>query len=393
MVNPRRTSRVSQRALATTAALGGVFLLGLFALPSTHPPLSVEEQAALDRYRRIQSALHAARAERLDSPALHRVEGFDPARTGLIGDEWSYLVTTPGNLDAKQASAHPVWVLMFLEWFREARLRPGDVVAVGCSASFPALLYSLRAAAESRGLRVRAVASLTASNHGATIPEFDLWDMEEVVLRRGLLAPGIVALTPGGLNDAADYLGEEETQRLRARLAAIAGRPDAPEVLWPASFAEALTLRERLLLGGKESGLPPASTLSASLFVNIGGNSANVGLGQTALLLPHGYIPAHSYPAASDGKALPRGHGLIHVALARGLPAIHLLDVRSLLAARGIAVGAMSGDAGAAFRSLGRASAPARILASVIALGIIILLFILPRETPRAERLPFAKEH
>jgi poly-gamma-glutamate system protein len=368
--------RLSRRALAMTAGLSALLLVAVVMFPGRDAPVSADQQSALDLYRQVTSVLYAARSESVDPGTLDELRESDPGQTGLVGVEWSYLVTTQGDLDAKRASARPEWVLMFSGWFREAGVRRGDVVAVGCSASFPALLYALRCAAQPLGVRVRAVASLTASNYGATVPGFDLWEMEETILGRNLLPPALVAITPGGDKDAAADLDAEAAGMLRRRLEEIGTRPGAPEVVWPESMDEARALRERLLLAER-----PA------LFANIGGNSANMGTGRTALLLPRGLIRPYTRPESASGE-LPRGAGVIHRALASGIPCLHLLDVRSLLAARVITA---TGEG--VHPPRGTAPVYARTLAAVAAIGLMVLLFLLPRERCPATKINIGEEN
>ena len=69
---------------------------------------------------------------------------LDPNRTGLIGEEYTILTTTLGNLSAKRTSN----LICRLDGkiFEQANLKAGDVIAVGSSGSFPALLLATFAA-------------------------------------------------------------------------------------------------------------------------------------------------------------------------------------------------------------------------------------------------------
>jgi hypothetical protein len=73
---------------------------------------------------------------------------LDPNRTGLIGPPYSELLTTTGQLEAKRTTTNPDVAGLIAHLLRRAGAEAGDTVAIGASASFPALLIASLTAAE-----------------------------------------------------------------------------------------------------------------------------------------------------------------------------------------------------------------------------------------------------
>ena len=50
--------------------------------------------------------------------------------TGVVGQDYSFITTTLGNLEAKRTSTNPNMAAMVVDMFHELELQPGDKVAV-----------------------------------------------------------------------------------------------------------------------------------------------------------------------------------------------------------------------------------------------------------------------
>ena len=314
-------------ARAAALAVPALLLMLLFeaTLPAAHAPADdTAARIAVLHVRDAQRALAARRDAASPSPdALREVAANDAGRTGLVGVEWSHLVTTPGSLDAKRLSCDPRWAALFVRWYRDAGVGPGSHVAIASSGSFPGLLLSARVAAETLGARPVVVASLTSSNFGATVPWFDLFHMEEALLAGGFVAHPMALLTPGGDDDAMAGYEADARAAVLARLHEVSARPGAPATLVPADLRAATDAREALLLGGPDA----RATTSAAVLVNIGGHPANYGVGATALALPTGLVLPGSVDVSRTG-----GDSLVLRALRRGVPVLNMINVRGIAA-------------------------------------------------------------
>lgn len=352
-------------AFALVAA-GACLLLESLSGARQAPEHSVAEVLAMREVRAAQHALSAARAARIDNATAQELARVDPRETGVIGVEWSPLVTTQGNYEAKALSADPLWAALFLRWFERAGLEPGDRVAIGASGSFPGMLLSARIAAETAGFEPVIVGSLGSSNFGATVPQFDLWHMEETLLARGLVRYPMRMLTPGGDGDALQWIEEEDRAALAARLAEVAASSAVIEVFHPAHLSESIARREEVLFGADGVG----SEARAKLFINIGGHAANYGTGATALRLPSGFVPAERareiYPP--DGTRI--GDSVATRALRGGVPVVNVIDLKGILASEAVAIR----DASGLEMRTGSATPLSRGAAALLCLSGIVLL-------------------
>lgn len=334
------------------------FLYGAIGLLHPDPVLAARDRdsPAVRRFLDARELLWKARDARVDAATRAELAELDLSRTGLVGVEWSWLTSTPGNLKAKRLSADARWIGIYTDWFRAAGLEAGDRVAISASGSFPGLFLAARLAAEEYGLEPVLAASLAASNYGANVPAFDLYAMERLLLAEGLVRTPVTLWTPGGGNDRGGGLEGDGRELLLRRLEEMAGQlPPSARVVVPGSLAEAINLREAHFFG--EAGAVE-NDRGIRLVINIGGNAANYGTGNGALSIPPGFIPP-------DGAPELRGDSLLHRAIRARIPALHVLAVEKL----------MESHAPLLTRGMGRSSTPSqtplssRVLAGLGFLG------------------------
>ncbi len=98
--------------------------------------------------------------------------------TGIIGDEFTPLTTSLGDVEAKRTSTNPAFAALLVKFFHDAGLKRGDVVAVGASGSFPALLLATLSTSRVLGLEPIVIYSIGASMYATpTSLEFTFVDM------------------------------------------------------------------------------------------------------------------------------------------------------------------------------------------------------------------------
>ena len=122
-------------------------VLGFYLVQSTiikvkHP--CFEEQVAAAKL--LEEALGAIRQTRMELNIPINKE-LDPNETGIIGDTFTTITSSLGNLEAKRTSTNPAFAALMVRLFHQAGLEKGSVVAIGASGSFPGLivLHSRRA--------------------------------------------------------------------------------------------------------------------------------------------------------------------------------------------------------------------------------------------------------
>jgi poly-gamma-glutamate system protein len=251
--------------------------------------------------------------------ALRRSKGLpidrelDPNQTGIIGDEFTPLTTSLGEVEAKRTSANPAFAAVLVKYFSDAGLERGDVVAVGASGSFPALLLATLSAARVLELEPIVIYSVGASMYGANLPGFTFVDMLARLRADGLLPYHIAAVSAGGDQDNGTGVPFDEAgtalvaETRRTRLPMVAGASLAERIQW------------RLHTYDTAAGGRPVRC-----FVNIGGASANFGDTPASLALANGLVlKVPSVPASPT-------RGLVFEYASRAVPVVHLLYVAGL---------------------------------------------------------------
>jgi poly-gamma-glutamate system protein len=280
--------------------------------------LSSEEARLYRRVRAAQDHLWAELAKR----GVELDAGVDIDRTGFVGVEWSPITTTLGSLESKRSSCDPLWAVQALRWFDHLKLSAGDRVVVLSSASFPGMLFAVLSAAEARGLDVDLAVSLGASTWGANRLEAP-WPVLEEILRNG----GFLATRPrfytlgGGGGENGGGMPEEGVRALERSL-----RGDEARFVRTSSFAA--TVERKMSL------IEAPDRPRAKLVVNVGGSEASLGHDTAAITLPPGLLFPNDRIASGR---IASGDGVIALALQRGFPVLHLLNLRPLADRAGIA--------------------------------------------------------
>lgn len=235
---------------------------------------------------------------------------LDPGGSGLVGPPRSPIVSNEGHLSSKQTSVNPNFAAVFIEMMEEAGVSEGDVVAVNCTGSFPAMNINLYAAIEVLGADPVVVSSVAASEYGATNESLTWLDMERVLFERDLVSFRSAAATMGGVLDIARNHGPEGQEAIREAIE----RNDRA-LLYPQGYEEAVDMR-LALFEQERRGRPIA------LFVNVGGGTASVGTADDK----HDFRPGLN---TSAPRGLDRASVMRHY-LEAGVPVIHVTQIRSL---------------------------------------------------------------
>jgi poly-gamma-glutamate system protein len=329
----------AQARFTTSGMLGllGLFLalllLWLLALPGSLTP---EENRLWQRVRAAQLKLAVWREVNncgADSQA-------DPWRLGLIGVEWSPLTTTLGDLSAKRTACNPAWAIWLRRQLTRLGLAKGDRVAIFSSASFPGLILSSLAAAEDLELDILLVVSLGASTWGANHPACPWPVLEEHLEAGGFIKSKAAFYTLGG----GDELGGGMPPEARKLLKKTAEQRGVN--LLSSDRLEGIMARKQKLL----------DDFNPSLLISLGGSMANLGTDPAALKLPPGLL--------SPSRVGGAGNGIIGLALDKGLPVIHMLNLRKL-----------SGQAGIPYDREPRPRGPGGL--SLIWCGLGVLVYVL----------------
>lgn len=247
------------------------------------------------------------------------IEPEDLNQTGLLGPEFTELTSTPGNVDAKRTSLNPNFAAAMVRYFTEAGLKEGDTVAIGSSGSFPGLLIAATTAATEMKLNTKVIASCGSSMHGATRPDFCIFDILRYLKEGGFANFELLAVSPGGANDQGGSVLEDILYTGTKELALELCEKTGAVILSYDDIAD--NIQRRLELYGDD----------VDLFINVGGASPNCGTSSYTLNFPQGLV--------IDPPPIPTTpyRGLNYEFAARGVPVLNLLNVRLLSQENGIA--------------------------------------------------------
>ncbi|MCP4726424.1 MAG: poly-gamma-glutamate system protein [bacterium] len=238
--------------------------------------------------------------------------------TGLIGPEFTGITSTLGHLEAKRTSSNPDMAAMIVKLLYEAGIQKGDYVAIGSSASFPALMIASLSAVEAAGAIPVTIISLGASSYGATRVNFNLLHIYDLLLERGIFSDAPAAVTLGGDNDT----GEDFDTKVKDDLHQQIRESGLPFII-EEDLAKNVSERMNVYTGLAGSGRSRA-------FINIGGSYANMGTNQLVLNVKPGLNGEITLPPEAE-------RGVLFEMASRNIPVIHLLYIKGLASNHGIA--------------------------------------------------------
>ncbi len=297
----------------------GILSLVAFAVVEwlTPPDAAPDRIVAMQAAQKMQQAIDVVRVAVL-SKGVRFDDVVDPNHTGLVGDEYTDLTTTLGSLEAKRTTTNPAMAGLMTQLLREAGVKPGDTIAVGCSGSFPAMAIATLAASEALGITPLMIVSLGSSSYGATRTEMTLLDILKMLDSAKVFGRLPEAVSLGG----ADDIGNEFEAEVRTMLIEKINHSGVPFLFEP-NLQRNVARRLQLYFGN--SGLRHIAA-----FVNIGGNYADIGTSPLVLKLDPGVNRTMEIPRAKET------HGVVFAMANRHIPLVHVLNIKGLALKYGI---------------------------------------------------------
>ena len=239
----------------------------------------------------------------------------DINETGMLGQHFSYITTTTGVVESKRTSVNPNFAAVIIDMFKEAGVKKQDEVALIFSGSFPALNIAVMAACDTFELKTCTMASIGASSYGANDPNFTFFDMANLLYQEGLIKTKIDYVSLGGSHDMGDDFWEGVAGPIIERI----NNSDVKYVSIR-DYKENLEYRMNEI-----SKMVP----NMKLLINVGGNIISMGLDEEAYIYNNGlikpnYLSLYDYSGNYDKK------GLIERYLERGVPVVHMLNLKSI---------------------------------------------------------------
>ena len=279
---PEGASQV-QRAVVAALAIVGLVAVEVFPSEEQQPHYA-EKMLAARKAQEALEVIHQASERRGLSLRLKT----DPSGSRMIGEVLSPITSGSGSLVSKQTSVNPNFGAVVVEWLKELRVKPGDVVAVGLSGSFPAMNVAVYSALHELGIEPIIISSTAASQWGANDPNFTWLDMEAVLRKNEVFPYKSVAASLGGVGDDAIGLSKRGRRMLeraieRNQIPMLAelddGKPPEPvaqentEEPGPSlALVDEDRVRERMRVYYEKAGDRPIKA-----YVNVGGGTVSVG--------------------------------------------------------------------------------------------------------------------
>ena len=266
----------------------------------------------LEAARKAEAAQKVIKEEKINR-GLPINSTDDPNASGLIGLKDSLITTDKGFLDIKVMATNPNLAAVIVQMMREAKIKLGDLVAVGYSGSFPGANIAVLSAIGTVGLDAVIISSIGSSNWGANEPEFTWLDMERVLVDKGIFKHRSVAASLGGKQD----IGEGLTEEAQGLMTAAIKRNDIElinEFNLPNNIYKRLQIYDAYAQKkGKR----------IKMYINVGGGLANLGSGVSYMRIPSGLTMMLNRERIG-------GNGVLFKMADRGIPVIHVLKMREL---------------------------------------------------------------
>jgi poly-gamma-glutamate system protein len=306
---PRVQARLKPMWLAVAAAVSIALWLALEQ--ALQRPIHPQFAEMLMAARSMQAASRVLWMEK-ETRGLTPSAQTDPNRTGMIGQEYTPITTTIGELPAKRTATNPDFAAALIRQIALLQLARGTPVVIVVSGSFVGGDIAAITATETLGLRPIVVASLSASMWGANEPELNLLDMLAALREHNVIRTRAVAAVLGGGGAIGGNMDADGVAALR-RSAARDGVPII-EARPVAALIDALLTRINAAAG---------NTTRPGAVINVGG--ALIGLGSCRE--SHEWPPGltRRAPSCSDGTP-----GLAMRFAADGAPILHIINLRRL---------------------------------------------------------------
>lgn len=255
-------------------------------------------------YKKMHNIIEVIKEERLNA-GITIDKTIDINNTGIVGDEWSDITTTLGDLPAKRTTTNPDFAAIFVKIFKELKLKKGDIVAANLSSSFPALNFALISALDTLGLKGVIVNSVGASMFGGNLVEFTYLDMENALYSKNIIKNKSIGYSLGGVGD----IGKEFEKDVKLKIIEKNKKYNI-KFFYEEDFNESLNERYDFY---KSKG-------NIKAFINIGGNL--LATGGKYFEIDNSHILLDKNTDVDDG--------LVGKFLSDNIPVLYLLNIKNI---------------------------------------------------------------
>jgi poly-gamma-glutamate system protein len=325
-----------QRGLVAALAIIGLIAVEVFPAEEQQPYYAEKMLAA----RKAQEAFDVI-SETSQAKGIPLRPKTDPAESRLIGEVLSPITSGSGSLVSKQTTVNPNFAAVVVQWLKDLGIRPGDVVAIGVSGSFPAMNIAVYSACHELGIEPIVISSTAASQWGANEPSLTWLDMEAALRKAEVFSYKSAAASLGGVGDEAIGLskrGKRMLERAIERNKVPMLTDEEPEDLKepqgegaekPPSLAlvDQDRVRERVRVYYEEAG-----DREIKAYINVGGGTVSVG----TRVGKHKFVPGVNERPPRGMENLPPS--VIGAFLRTGVPGIHITQIVDLAERYGLEI-------------------------------------------------------
>ncbi len=307
-MNYKKNYKFKKKIIYAAAVSIAVYILLIYILPSNKFPVTAESYTASQK---MAEAISVIRNHLNENNKLINKK-IDPNITGLIGTNQTELTTSLGHLEAKRTTTNPNFAGFIVHLLSEAGVHKGDRVAIGASASFPALMIASVCGVESMEAIPITILSMGASSYGANNPEFNLLHIYELLFQKKVFSHQPAAVSLGGEEDIGKNMNKQVKQNLTSQI-----RQSNIPFIFENNLRQ--SVKKRLYIYNRMAGPE-----GISAFINCGGSLANLGTSSLILKLEPGLIQPTNIPEENK-------RGVLFEIASKGIPCIHLLYIKGLI--------------------------------------------------------------
>lgn len=231
--------------------------------------------------------------------------------TAPLGKFSSDITTDFGRLSAKAISLNPNFAAVIVDMLKNANLKSGDIVAIGCTGSFPGINIATYSAVEILGLKPIIISSVGSSMWGANDPQMTWVDMEKLLVEKKTFSFHSIAASLGGIDDRGEGLGRNGRKLIRTAIQ----RNNLTLIEEKTLDA---SIKKRMAIYIEASNSTPIK-----LYINIGGGIASLGSRINGQLIKPGL---RKHLKLKNFKQ----EGVITIMASQGIPVINLINISSI---------------------------------------------------------------
>lgn len=232
--------------------------------------------------------------------------------SGMVGQDFTWITTTLGSRESKTTAANPNFAAVIYGYIKQLELKPGDRVAVNLSGSFPSLDIMTIIVLEHMELIPIIQSSIGASTYGANDPELTYIDMENLLVKAGVIHSRSILFSNGGHNDTGNDMDIGLLSDIVLRL----------ELLGYTHYYE----------DNLEANIDYRMKVykNTKALINVGGNMVSQTKSDLGYFEKHGYLSSRLTNTSTNG--------LIGRFLTSNRDVIHLLDIKTIALEEGLPI-------------------------------------------------------